>query len=111
MRRLQRLAGGCLLVVAAVPLAAAPQEARPPATLEPTVLEVFAARPDARVIWSRPLAAFVSDSTTATPTVIVVESPSATPAVLRGLRVDFASHAARSCDLKYVEWAEMCRRG
>ena len=86
-------------------------EQRTPPELRPSSLEAFAARPTARVIWSQSVGQLESRDARATITALVVEDPTGSPRLVRGLRIDLAhGEASPGCDWKYSAWRIMCER-
>jgi hypothetical protein len=80
-------------------------------SLQPTPLEAFAARPSARLTWSKLIGGLESQESRAPITAIIVEDKTSKPSVIRGIRVDLAHiDATPSCDWKYTAWRIMCKR-
>jgi hypothetical protein len=87
--------------------AAAPQVGE----LTPTLLEAFAARPGAKVVWSRTIGHIEGPAARATVVAIAIEDLSSTPPVVRGLRLDLAHLEANpDCNLRFRDWAVLCAR-
>ena len=83
----------------------------PMPSLPPTPLEAFAARPTARVVWSKEIGRLDSPESRATITALVVADEAGGPREMRGVRVDLAHVGATpNCDWKYEAWRIMCRR-
>jgi hypothetical protein len=82
-----------------------------PNELLPSPLEAFAARSTATVFWSKMIGRLEGPESRATVTALIVEDATATPSVMRGLRIDLAHIGAPpSCDWNYVAWRIMCKR-
>jgi len=80
-------------------------------SLEPTPLEVFAARPSARVYWSKVIGHLESQESRATVTALIIQDQTSEKKVMRGIRVDLRHlRATPSCNWKYVAWKIMCQR-
>ena len=85
------------------PVAAQGNEQRDeqPEELAPSPLEAFAARSTATVVWSKQIGVLESQESRATVTALIVEDPTSTPGIMRGLRIDlvhthFGNKAGRS---------------
>lgn len=79
--------------------------------LSPTTLEAFAARPTAKVIWSRSVGQLEGPAARATMSAIAIEDPTSTPRVMRGIRIDLVHLVANpDCHLRYGDWAALCAR-
>ena len=100
-----------LACLAAVCFAASgnPQATEPPTDLPPSPLEAFAARPTAKVVWSKTIGRLESRESRATILALIVEDPATTPSVKRGLRIDLAHNLDSSCDWNYPAWRIMCQ--
>lgn len=99
----------CVVLAIAV-LSSVTVVARQNLTLTPTVLETFAARPDATTTWSKELGRLAGDNM-AIVSAVALTSPTSTPSTMRGIRIELRHEGAqRSCDLKYVEWSVLCAR-
>jgi hypothetical protein len=86
-------------------------EQRTPPELGPSPLEAFAARPTARVVWSKTVGRLESHDARATMTALVVDDATGSPSPMRGLRIDLAhGEASPGCDWKYSAWRIMCER-
>jgi hypothetical protein len=100
--------------VSSVARAAAPanqQKDEQPSELPPSPFEAFAARATATVVWSKLIGRLKGPESRATVTALILEDATATPRVMRGLRIDLAHIGAPpSCDWKYVAWTIMCKR-
>ena len=84
---------------------------RPTDSLQPTLLESFAARPAAQVTWSKVIGSLESQESRASITAFIVEDKTSEPSVMRGIRVDLAHIGPKpSCDFKYTAWRVMCQR-
>lgn len=81
-------------------------------SLSPSPLEAFAARPAAKVVWSKMIGRLEGSEARATLTALRIEDAAATPSVMRGLRIDLArAHTGQAeCDWKYLAWKIMCER-
>ena len=116
MRKISTLV--CSIAVAACALSAAPfaapgnqQPSAKPKDLPPSPLEAFAARSTAKVVWSKTVGQLESQEARATITALTIEDNTATPSVMRGLRIDLAHKVANpTCDYKYSAWRIMCER-
>jgi hypothetical protein len=87
------------------------QQRNEPADLPPSPLEAFAARSTAKLVLSKTIGSFVSQKSRATVAIVVVEDPTASPKLMRGLRIDLAhSEQTPQCDWRYSAWQIMCRR-
>ena len=106
----------CLIVCAlnAVPQLAAPADQRgagSPREFPQSPLEAFAARPTAKVVWSKMVGHLESQEARATITALIVEDTASKPNVMRGLRIDLAHLSATpTCERKYTAWRLMCKR-
>jgi hypothetical protein len=79
--------------------------------LTPTALEAFAARPGAKVIWSKEVGQLEGSAARATLSAIAIEDPSSTPRLMRGVRIDLTHRVANpDCNLRYWDWAIVCAR-
>ena len=79
--------------------------------LAPSPLEAFAARSTASIVWSKLIGHLESQESRATITALIIEDKTATPNVMRGLRIDLAHiDGPASCDYKYTAWTIMCKR-
>ena len=68
-------------------------------SLRPTPLEAFAARPAARVTWSKVIGRLESPESRATVTALVVADETGAPREMRGVRIDLAhAGATPNCD-------------
>ena len=95
------------------PVAAQGNEQRDekPEELAPSPLEVFAARSTATVVWSKQIWVLKSQESRATVTALIVEDPTSTPSIMRGLRIDLVHTLPDpNCDMIYVAWRIMCQR-
>jgi hypothetical protein len=87
------------------------QQREQPKELSPSPLETFTARATATVVWSRLIGRLEGPESRATVTALLVEDATATPRVMRGIRIDLGHISAPpSCDWKYVAWRIMCKR-
>jgi hypothetical protein len=87
------------------------QQEEQPKELAPSPLEAFVARSTATVVWSKLIGRLEGPESRATVTALIVEDTTATPRVMRGLRIDLAHIGAPpSCDWKYVAWMILCKR-
>src|SRR5262245_51516542 len=79
--------------------------------LAPSPLEAFAARSTATLVWSKLVGHLESQESRATITALIVEDTTATPNVMRGLRIDLAHIGGpASCGWKYTAWRIMLER-
>ena len=79
--------------------------------LPPSPLEAFATRSTAKAVWSKTIGRLESQKARATITALIVEDVTATPTVMRGLRIDLVhGEASPGCDWKYLAWRIMCER-
>ncbi|HWB98577.1 MAG TPA: hypothetical protein VG672_17830 [Bryobacteraceae bacterium] len=79
-----------------------------PKELAPSPLEAFAARPTAAVIWSRHIGRLETRYSQATFTAVIVEDRTATPSLMRGVRIDLAHVGGTpNCDWRYTAWRIM----
>lgn len=86
-------------------------QVNPLPALPPTPLEAFAARPTARVTWSKVIGHLESEESRATITAIIIEDKTSAQDVVRGIRVDLAHLGATPrCEWKYEAWRIMCGR-
>jgi Surface antigen variable number repeat len=84
---------------------------RTPSELRPSPLEAFAARPNAKVVWSQSVGQLESQDARAMITALIVEDPTSTPSLMRGLRMDLAHNVSNpNCNLRYEAWKIMCER-
>jgi hypothetical protein len=105
------LAGFAVSTVAHAAAPANQQNDEQPSELPSSPLEAFAARPTTTVVWSKLIGRLEAPESRATVTALIVEDATATPRVMRGLRIDLAHIGAPpSCDWKYVAWRIMCQR-
>lgn len=86
------------------------QTGAPPRELPPSPLEAFAARSAAKVVWSKVIGRLESREARATIMALILEDPTSTPSVMRGLRIDLAHNLDARCDWKYLAWRIMCQR-
>jgi hypothetical protein len=100
----------CLAGMAPVAAPGNPQATEPPTDLPPSPLEAFAARPTAKVVWSKTIGRLESRESRATILALIVEDPTSTPSVRRGLRIDLAHNLDSNCDWNYPAWRIMCQR-
>jgi hypothetical protein len=75
-----------------------------------TMMETFAARPDARTLWSKSLTELRSDSGHVRISAVILGSPTATPRTMGGLRLQLTLEGSRDCNIIFLEYAVMCDR-
>jgi hypothetical protein len=76
-------------------------QVKPTPSLQPTPLEVFAARPTAQIKWSEAVGHIDSGETRVIVTALIIENSVEPPHRMRGIRIDLANQNAR--DQVYVE--------
>jgi hypothetical protein len=94
-----------------VAVAAGQVQATAAEDLPPSPLEAFAARPTAKVVWSKTIGRLEGTEARATITALAVEDSTQTPAAMRGVRIDLEHLVPNpKCDQIYLAWRVMCRR-
>ena len=79
-------------------------------TLPPTVLEAFAAQPDAKTVWSKFIGRLAGPTAYAIISVVVLESVSS-PRLMRGIRIELRHEGRRpDCNQIYADWTILCER-
>lgn len=108
MRDTRRLLLAFVMATLAVPAAVVAQD---PRTLPPTPLEARAAEAGARTVWSRFVSRLDGGRAWAIISAVAIESPSSTPRLMRGVRIELRHEGTRpSCHLSHLEWAILCAR-
>lgn len=108
MREPRRLLLTFVMATLALSAAVVAQDQR---TLPPTPLEARAAEAGARTVWSRFISRLDGGRAWAIVSAVAIESPSSTPRIMRGVRIELRHEGMRpSCDLSHVEWAVLCAR-
>jgi len=79
--------------------------------LPPTVLEAFAAKPDAKTVWSKFIGRLEGPTAYAIISAVALESATSTPRLMRGVRIELRHEGRRpNCNLRYADWAILCER-
>src|SRR5262249_43108483 len=79
--------------------------------LPPSPLEAFAARPTAKVVWSKTIGRLEGSEARATIVALAVGDSTQASAVMRGVRIDLEHLVLNpKCDQVYLAWRVMCKR-
>jgi hypothetical protein len=111
VRKFNPLAGISLVATLLLGTETAGLQAQQGLALPATVLEAFAAQPDAKTAWSKFIGRLEGPAAYVIISAVALESGTSTPRLMRGIRIELRHEGRRpDCNQIYADWTILCQR-